>query len=705
MTEPARNEFSGSAQFVVQAGSITGDVNLGGLSVWVAPSQLPPASRAFVGRDHELAMLDSALLPGGAGVALVTGAPGTGKTELALQWASTSVDAFEDGFIYLDLQGWGVQSPVPAEVAVGDVLMSLGVRPADLPPGLPARRSMFRTRIAGRKLLLLLDNVRSSADVASLMPGSSSCSVLVTSRHDLSSLVIRQGAVRVRLGELESSEAVQLLSRFVGSRGDAETARLETLASLCGRLPLALVMAAETFVTRPEASVTSVVEELSGEGDRLPKLRSTDQGLDVREVISWSYGLLDGLSRRAFLGVGVIPGRSFTPGVVAAVTGLSAGEASSALRRLAGSHLIFEVSVNRYQAHDILRLFASETSRDELGEVEMLVGWKRLCDYYLLLARRADALIAPGRFQTGIDEDDSDLDECVVPDLDDPQDALRLLNTERLNVVATCRLEHPALDRRLWRLAQLYRGYFFLTKQLDSWLEVQLLAVDAAVRSGDRDGEAMARGDLGLALDEQRQGTAALEQFERADRIFAEQGNEHGRHTMMGRKARILRSRGDPRAAKELLETALTFYQAAGNRRNSAITLRSLALAELDCGDIDQSVAHLRESARICAADGLDLEGAMSQNSLGTALVRAGDRTGAETAYRSALAAANECGATYEEARALRGLAALLVDIDEAGAVQYLEKARVLLAGLASPELADVERQLQIILGRPPTAD
>jgi tetratricopeptide (TPR) repeat protein len=701
MDEPVRNDFSGSAQFVVQAGSITGDITVGGLSVWIPPRQLPPASRSFVGREEQLAVLDQALLPGpqASGIAVITGGPGTGKTELALQWAYRSVDAFGDGLIYCDLQGWGMQSPIPPDAALADVLVSLGTRPADLPDSLAGRAALFRSRVAGRKLLLLVDNVRSAADVRSLMPGVPGCSVLVTSRQALPSLVIQQGATPVVLGELNTTEAVELLTRFTSAHADQQD--LVTLAELCGRLPLALVIVAERLVARL-ATAATVVAELSEERERFTRLRSTDEGSDVETVFSWSYGLLDDLSRRVFVAVGVFPGKSFTPPLVAAIGGISVQDATFGLRRLAAAHLLAEASENQFQAHDILRLFASQMAQRELGDAGVLVGRTRLFGYYLHGVRRADELIAPGRFRTVVDEADNELAIRLMPEFEDPVHALRWLDRERLNVAAACRLDDPALDRYRWQLVQLYRGYYFLTKRLDGWLEMQHLGVAAAVRSGDKHGEALVRSDLGLVLEELGDPAGALEAFDRAASLFDELGDDHGRHTMMGRKARILRLRGEPRAAIALLERALVFYRTAGRRRNTAITLRSIALSEASLGEADTAAARLREASLICVEDALELEGAMTQNSLG-AVLAAGKPAEAEHAYRSAHQMANACGASYEGARALRGLAGIAVD--EATAVQYLKDARRLLADIGSAEVADVDQELRIILEQPPTAD
>ncbi|GAA1560396.1 NB-ARC domain-containing protein [Kribbella lupini] len=701
MTEPIKNDFSGSAHIVVQAGTIEGGVHFGAQRAYSAPQQLPPASRAFVGRDGQLATLDDVLLPGpgATSTALIVGAPGTGKTALALQWAHQNAGGFEDGVLYCDLQGWGISPPVEPDVAVADFLLALGGRADDLPNTLAGRTAAYRSRIAGRRLLVVLDNVRSAAQITPLLPTSPLCSVIVTSRHDLPSLVIHRAATRVTLRELEIDDAVGLLRRFVGDRPASDRDRLEDLAAICGHLPLALMVVAEALVSRPSLAVDSVLTELADVSGRLKGLRGSDETSDVRTVFSWSYGLLDELGKKAFVAVGLIPGRTFTPSLVGAVSGMPTRDAATALRALARAHLVTELSEDRYFAHDLLRLYAADLASDGLGPDGLLAGRKRLFDYYLRISRRADQLIAPRRYRTEMDPDVQDIDIAALGFIS-PVEALEWLDVERDNVVAACRIDDPALDRRRWQLAHYYRGYFFLSKLLDAWLEAHQLALGAAVRSGDKHGEALCRSDLGLALDERGEGEAALEQFELASNLFEEIGDEYGQHSMMGRKARVRRLSGDADGARDLLETALTFYRANDLQRNVAITLRSLALAKWALEDADAAKAHLQEAAQICAVENLDLEGAMTQNSLGAVLARAGHPLEAEQAYDAARAAAIGCGAGYEVARALRGLATLRSTDDPETAARHLEEARTLLLELGSRDVTEVEEQLRLIIRR-----
>ncbi len=284
------------------------------------PQQLPPGTVPFVARDLESHALDEAILGGNGGsvpIAVVAGPPGVGKTALAVDWAFGALGRFPDGLLYVDMRGWGPDRPMTAEEVLPGWLGALGMDLAVLPDDVPGRAAALRSALAGRQVLMVLDNARSEEQVRPLLPGSPSCAVLVTSRLDLQGLAIHHGARVVTLDPLSSAAAARLLGQIAGAEvaGDAET-----LARLCGHLPLALRIVAESARGRSAAGIAALTGELDGE-DRLDRLGSDDPRSDPRTVLSWSYGQLPADVRDTFRLLGLFPGRSFDTSAIAALTG------------------------------------------------------------------------------------------------------------------------------------------------------------------------------------------------------------------------------------------------------------------------------------------------------------------------------------------------------------------------------------------------
>jgi hypothetical protein len=327
----------------------------------VGPHELPPEAYGFTGRRGPLAELDGLLATGSppaVPIWVVCGTAGVGKTALALHWAHRVAGRFE-GCLYLDLQGYGpVPALAPAE-ALGALLRSLAAaagdaaRPAEL-------ASRYRSALAGRRLLVLLDNARSADQVRPLLPGTPSCAVLVTSRDSLAGLVARDGARRLCLDPLPPAEAVDLLRTLVGSRPAAGPVLARAVVEACGGLPLALRIAAE-LAARPAANPADLLAALAAEHRRLDVLAvGGDPGTEVRTVLSWSYRQLPPEAARAFRLLGLHPGREIGAGEVAALAGTSARRAGQLVEVLVCAHLAGLAGPGRYALPDLLRAYARE---------------------------------------------------------------------------------------------------------------------------------------------------------------------------------------------------------------------------------------------------------------------------------------------------------------------------------------------------------
>jgi transcriptional regulator with XRE-family HTH domain len=326
----------------------------------VRPAQLPAGIRRFVGRCDQLRSLDSA----DARAVIIDGPPGTGKTMLALRWAHHAVDRFPDGQLYVDLRGHSPhERPMEPRVALEEFLTALGLPANGIPGGVERSSALFRSLVADRKLLVVLDNAASAEQVRPLLPAAPGCVVVITSRERLSSVAARTDAVRVTLGVMTPADSVALIRRVIGDRrADAEPEAVADLAARCGYLPLALRIAAERVVAQPHYLVRDLVEEIDADG-RLNVL-STFDSIAVRTVFDWSYRRLDADCARMFRLLGLHRGPDIDADAAAALAGLPLSAARVLLDRLAAVHLVQRLGDDQYQVHDLLREYAAELVTD-----------------------------------------------------------------------------------------------------------------------------------------------------------------------------------------------------------------------------------------------------------------------------------------------------------------------------------------------------
>jgi DNA-binding SARP family transcriptional activator/Tfp pilus assembly protein PilF len=585
------------------------------------PRELPPSVPDFTGRSAELAALTKLLdrpgqqVPGAVVISAIGGTAGVGKTALAVHWAHKVAGRFPDGQLYVNLHGYDPGQPKPTVHALAGFLRSLGVPGQDIPPEEDERAARYRSLLAGKRMLVVLDNARSAEQVRPLLPGTPSCTVLVTSRDALAGLTARDGATRLDLDVLPLQDAVALLRALTGTRAAAEPAAAAELADLCCRLPLALRVAAELAAARPAMPLAELTGELADLRTRLDLLEAGgDPPTEVRTVFSWSYRHLDAAAARTFRLLGLHPGPDLEPHAAAALTRATVPQARRTLDALARAHLIQPAAPNRYGMHDLLRGYARELSTSLDGAQEQHAALTQLFDHYLHAAATAmDTLSPAGRYsQPPIPQPPT-----PVPPLADLAAARQWLDAERAVLVAVA--GHSAA--RGWpghatRLAATLATYLFNGGHLPEALILFSHALGAARHAGDRAAEAM-----------------ALKQIGDVD---------------------FLQSRFQQ--AADHYQQALALFRSAGDKAGVARTLSGMGVAETELGRYEEAARHQREAIAICHDIGNRFGEARSLGNLGWVRQRQGRYQEAAGYHQQALALSHELGDREGEALTLTRL-------------------------------------------------
>jgi tetratricopeptide (TPR) repeat protein/transcriptional regulator with XRE-family HTH domain len=625
-----------------------------------APHQLPGAVWGFAGREEELRQLSKLLDDASGGesavvISAIGGAPGVGKTALAVQWAHSVADRFPDGQLYANLRGYDPDQPLPAADALAGFLRALGMPGQAIPVDAQERAAMYRSAVAGRRMLMLLDNAGSVEQVRPLLPGSPTCTAVVTSRDSLIGLVARDGARRLELGLLPPADAAGLLRDLIEERAAADPAATVALATLCARLPLALRLAAELAIARPSVPLTGLVAELADQQRRLDLLGERgDPRTAIRVVFSWSYRHLDGAAARAFRLAGLHPGTDFDVYAVAALTGTSLPEATRLVPVLAGAHLIQPTGQDRYGLHDLLRDYARELTGRHDGDSGQRAALTRLFDHYLHSVVTAARVMYPGdRHRL------PGVPEPLTParSLSSPTAALAWLNAERANLVAIIAYaEAHGWPGHATRLARSLFRYLYLGGHCPESAIVHACAHRAARATGDRQGEAAALIGLGAIDLDQGSFQSGTRSVERALALYRETGDRIGEADSLSVLALVHLHQGRYQQATRNLRHVLALNRETGDQYGEAYSLAALGLIDLRQGRYQpaaaktgQALAISREiKDRIGEADAL---GTLSQVDL-----RQGRYQQATASLQEALTVYREIGERFGEADALANL-------------------------------------------------
>jgi DNA-binding SARP family transcriptional activator len=375
----------------------------------LAPAQLPADPPGFVARAAELSQID-ALVPRPdeqrrSAVAVIHGMAGTGKTTLAVHWAHRVAAQFPDGQVFVNLRGFDPSGSAmePAE-AIRGVLDALGVPSHRIPVGLASQAAFYRSVLAGRQILIVLDNARDAEQVRPLLPGSPGCLVVVTSRSHLTSLVALDHAYPLLLGELPRRAATDFLAERLGrARTDAESGELEGIVDLCGGLPLALAIIAARAILNPRNSLSTIITQLRTDRGTLNSFSDHDAVIDIRAIFSWSYQRLSTAAALLFRLMPLHPGPEIAVPAAASLMGLPVRETAALAGELTQAHLIIESSSGRFQIHELLRAYAIELHRLSDSEADTKAALRRLLSHYVHTARAAASVSQPLYSLTPVD--------------------------------------------------------------------------------------------------------------------------------------------------------------------------------------------------------------------------------------------------------------------------------------------------------------
>ncbi len=628
----------------------------------LVPRELPADVGSFTGRAGELSELDTVLTaangqggpPGPVVISAVSGTAGAGKTALAVHWAHRAAAHFPDGQLYVNLRGYDPGQPVPAAEALAGFLGSLGATGPDIPLGEAARAARYRSLLAGKRMLVVLDNAATEEQVRPLLPGSPSVTVVVTSRDTLPGLVAREGARRLDLDLLPAADAVALLRALIGDRVDADPAAAQALASLCARLPLALRVAAELAAARPGRPLAELAAELADEGDRLELL---DAGGDPRSavasVLSWSYRYLPPDAVSMFRLLGLHPGQDWDRYAAAALAATTLSHAGQLVGVLGRAHLVQPVAAGRCTMHDLLRAYAAgQASAQDQGETRR-AALTRLFDYYVAACGAAmDCLALAERHHRPAGGPAG----TPVPEFGDRADARAWLDAELATLVAVAK--HTASHG--WpghtiRLAQTLHRYLDGVDDT-AGLAICRHALDAAVDCDDRGAQARTLTTLGVIYGRRGDYQQATDCQQQALDLAREVGDKLTQTWALGNLGLIHDQQGRyPQAARCNRQT-LVLYRELGDVTGEAITLANLGLVYLRQGRYQQAARHMEQAIVLYRQTGHQFGEAIALTNLGEVCYRQGDYLQAASYQAQALELSREIGGRRVEAWALTRL-------------------------------------------------
>ena len=565
------------------------------------PRQLPADIVDFTGREQQLADLD-ALLDGGcsqtAVISAIGGAAGVGKTTLAVHWAHRVAERFPGGQLYINLRGFdpsgSTMSPADAIRAFVD---AFDVPPQRIPAGYDAQVALYRSLLATRRTLVVLDNARDAEQVRPLLPGAPGSLVVITSRDQLAGLVATQGAYPLTLDLFSAAESHEFLARRLGAeRVSAQTAAADEIVTRCARLPLALAIAATRAATRRDLPLADLAAELRAAHGRLDAFDIGDLRADVRAVFSWSYERVSPPAARLFRLLGLHPGPDISVAAAASLAGVPRSDARSLLGELARAQLVVEYPAGRYTQHDLLHAYAVEQTQRLEPDEQVHTATNRMLDHYLHTTHAAALCLQPERQRLPLPAPQPGV---VLDELTDSGHALSWVAAERpILLAAVDRASRAGLDAHAMQLARSLSLFLDRGGHWHDQARILEAALHPAQRLGDQAGQADVQRNLGGAYTQLQRFDDAELQLRHSLRLFGELDEpawQAHSHVALGWLCVV---RGRYRDALSHAEQALVLFRAAGDERLQADALNNIGWAHAQLGDLRQALS--------CCQDALD---------------------------------------------------------------------------------------------------
>jgi tetratricopeptide (TPR) repeat protein/transcriptional regulator with XRE-family HTH domain len=625
----------------------------------VRPAQLPADLAEFSGRAGYLTRLD-ALLPDGPDIrpatvviSAIAGTAGIGKTTLAVRWAHRVARRFDDGQLYVNLRGFDpLATPMDPAEAIRGLLEALGVASDRQPASLAGQVGLYRSLLAGRRVLVVLDNARDADQVRPLLPSSPGCLALVTSRNQLTGLIAAEAAHPITLDLLPAAEARQLLRRRLGAdRVAAEPDAVDELIAGCAGLPLALAIAAARAATYPDFPLQALATQFRTAGGGLEALAGGEAAIDLRAVFSWSYRGLGVEAARLFRLLGLPAGPDIATAAAASLAGIAPTRARALLGELSRAQLLTEHTPGRYRFHDLLRAYAAELSHTHDTERERAEARRRLLDHYLHTSRAASLLISPARDPISLSPS---LPGVSPETLAGHRQAMAWFTTEQPALLAA--IDDAAghgFDAHVWQLAWAIANVLHLRGLSQAQIATHHIGLVAARRLGDRCGEAHIH--HGLAGGYARAGNyhEAHAHYRHALARFGELGEHRCQATAHLGIGWVSQRQGRHREALAHGQQALDLYRMVADGTGQARALNNIGWESAQLGDYPQALSYCQEALALHRAGG-DLRGqATAWDSLGYAHHHLGDHSQAAACYRHALDRFREHGDRLNEAETL----------------------------------------------------
>ncbi|MEQ7007498.1 BTAD domain-containing putative transcriptional regulator [Actinopolymorpha sp. B17G11] len=627
----------------------------------VAPRQLPARVDGFVGRAFELKALDNLLTDlngeaANAAVAVIAGTAGVGKTSLALHWAHRVAARFPDGQLYVNLRGYHAsgQAMTPAD-AIRGFLEGLDIPPHRVPSELDAQAALYRSLLADKRMLVLLDNARDADQVRALLPGTPGCLTLITSRDQLTGLVAGVAAHQLTLDLLTTDEARDLLAFRLGTdRIDAEPEPTDEIITRCVRLPLALAVVAARAATQRDSPLRALASDIRESRSSLDTLTIGDPTTDARAVFSWSYRTLSPPAARLFRLLALHAGPDISTSAAASLSALSRHLVQPLLAELCRAHLLTEHRGRRYRFHDLLRAYAAELADTHDSTTERRAAMHRLLDHHVHTGHAAATLLNPHRKPL---TPTPPLSGVTVDTLDGHEQAMEWFTAEREVLLASVGVagDH-GFDVHAWQIAWTVAEFCYRRGYWHDWRITQQAALEAAVRVGDSPAQAMAHRNLGsvkalLGHTEESRAhlVSALDLFDRLD-------DPAGKADVHWHLSLLFEQQDAGTEALHHSEQSLAFARAAGDRVLEARALNAVGWDHLELGNTHEALVHCRQALTLHQELGNRSGEANTWDSIGLAHHRSGNHTDAITCYQASLRLTRELEVRYSEADTLRRL-------------------------------------------------